>query len=109
MGLCCNAAQARGMVQQFSIVKSIIGRCPACLHNFKHALCHLACSPGGYSVAAQQTIVRAHARMLAAQLRCRTERIAHPLHTRFQIGGRHNQMIKCYGRFQEFILSRQAS
>jgi hypothetical protein len=45
LDLCCSARQVTNMVQQFSVVGSLLGRCPACLVNFKNAFCHMSCSP----------------------------------------------------------------
>jgi hypothetical protein len=49
MDLCCSPKQASGMVEQFKIIGSILGRCPSCLLNFKTAFCHMSCSPSEYN------------------------------------------------------------
>ena len=48
-------------------------------------------------VEAQQTIMRTHARMLAAELRGCAKDVAHPVHARLEIGCCHYDVInRCF-------------
>jgi Niemann-Pick C1 protein len=43
--LCCDEAQVYTLHQSLFLPKTILSRCPACLHNFISLFCHLTCNP----------------------------------------------------------------
>ena len=43
--LCCDSAQLRDLKRGFAMAESLLGRCPACLANFRKNFCDLTCRP----------------------------------------------------------------
>jgi len=43
--LCCSTRQLKDLKQNFILPENLLGRCPACLANFRKNFCDLTCRP----------------------------------------------------------------
>ena len=46
VNFCCNGEQIRELASSLATPAAMLGRCPACLENFRRNFCDLTCSPG---------------------------------------------------------------